>query len=268
MLRTVLAPNPSPMTLDGTRTYLVGSERPAVIDPGPDDPSHVEALLGALGGRRPVAILLTHAHADHAAAAPALAARTGAPVMIAEGADHLPFDRGLVSRWLQRDRIETDAGVLSCIITPGHAVEHACFLWTGGGGEHEGALFAGDMFVGGADTTLVAPPEGDLTDYLWSLVEIERLGPTIIYPAHGPPLTDPPEALRRYQAHRESRILQVVDALAAGPASPGEMLDRVYGPDLHPELRTAAAGSLEAILAHLDWEGRTHPLPDGRHALR
>ena len=135
--RVLQAANPSPMTLDGTRTFIVGRERPVVIDPGPDAPRHLDAIERALGGAVPVAILLTHAHGDHADAAAPLAARTGAPVW--RGSDG--------------DEVNTDAGPLRAIATPGHTPEHLAFLW-------DRQLFAGDAFMGGSDTTLVAPPEG------------------------------------------------------------------------------------------------------------
>jgi glyoxylase-like metal-dependent hydrolase (beta-lactamase superfamily II) len=256
MLQTVLAPNPSPMTLDGTRTFVVGRERAAVIDPGPDDPAHLDAIVRALDGRAPAVILLTHAHPDHAAAAGLLSARTGAPVRMGRGA-LVPFP-DLITEWLEEDeQIATDAGVLHAVRTPGHAPEHLCFLWTGGPARHDRALFAGDMFMGGADTTLVAPPEGDLTQYLDSLDRLRALRPSILHPAHGPPIADAEAAIERYRAHRAERIAQVVRALRSeGSARPAELVDGVYGAALHPALRGAAEGSLHAILAHLAATGR------------
>ena len=266
MLQTLLAPNPSPMTLDGTRTFIVGRERPVVVDPGPADAVHLDAILAALGGRRPVAIVLTHAHGDHADAARPLAVRTGAPVWMAPGG----FARvdGTVTRWVEHgERVQTDAGTLTVVATPGHAPEHVCLLWTGGPAEHERALLAGDMFMGGGDTTLVAPPEGDLTDYLASLDRLEALRPSVIHPAHGPPIPDGMEAIRRYRAHRAERIEQVVRALRQGTAAPAELVGRVYGPELHPELRGAAEGSLRAILAHLAATGRVRADGDRHHLV-
>lgn len=267
MLQTLLAPNPSPMTLDGTRTFIVGRERAAVIDPGPDDPAHLEAIAGALGGRAPSVILLTHAHVDHAAAAGLLSARTGAPIRMARGA-LVPIQE-VITEWLEEgEQIATDAGVLHAVPTPGHAPEHVCFLWAGGPAEHDRALFAGDMFMGGADTTLVAPPEGDLTAYLASLDRLGALRPSILLPAHGPPIPDAEAAIERYRAHRAGRIAQVVRALRSGGAArPAELIDRVYGEALHPALRGAAEGSLFAILAHLGATGRVAPAEGGRFRL-
>lgn len=265
MLQTILAPNPSPMTLDGTRTFIVGRERPAVIDPGPDDPSHLDAILAALDGRTPVAILLTHGHGDHSDAAPALATRTGVPVRMAAGGLGVRIDELSARRLADGERIETDAGALTAVATPGHAPEHVCFLWTGGPAEHGRALIAGDMFMGGGDTTLVAPPEGSLTDYLASLDRLQALRPGAIHPAHGPTIADGMEAIRRYRAHRARRTEQVVRALRHGPAAPGELIDRVYGAELHPQLRGAAEGSLRAILAHLADTGRVRASGDRHH---
>jgi glyoxylase-like metal-dependent hydrolase (beta-lactamase superfamily II) len=252
------------MTLDGTHTFVVGRERAVVIDPGPDDPAHLDAIFAALDGRTPLAILLTHSHPDHAASAGLLFARTAAPVRMARGA-RVPLQE-VVTEWIEDgERIETDAGALTAVATPGHAPEHVCFLWTEGPAEHDRALIAGDMFMGGGDTTLVAPPEGSLSDYLASLDRLEGLRPGTIHPAHGPPIADGMEAIRRYRAHRAERIEQVVRALRHGPAAPGELIDRVYGAELHPGLRLAAAGSLRAILAHLANTGRVRASGERHH---
>ena len=225
MLRTLLASNPSPMTLDGTRTFLVGHGRPAVIDPGPDDPRHLRAILDALAGTRPGAILLTHCHPDHAALATRLSEATGTPVTQGDA--------------------ETDTGAIRAIATPGHPPDHVCFLW-------EDTLFVGDLFMGEGDTTLVASPEGDLRAYLGSLERVRELAPQVLYPAHGPPIADPLEAVRRYRRHREERIQQVRDAMRRTRSSePAVLVRSVYGPQLHPGLRSAAEGSVRAILDYL-----------------
>jgi glyoxylase-like metal-dependent hydrolase (beta-lactamase superfamily II) len=261
LLRTLLAPNPSQMTLDGTRTFIVGRERPAVVDPGPSAGGHLDAILAALGDASPVAILLTHVHGDHSELAGPLSVRTGAPLMVAPGGGG---EEHLEVTWLaDGDAIRTDAGTLHAVATPGHAPDHVAFHWP-----EAGAVFVGDLLMGEGDTTLVAPPEGDLAAYLRSLDRIASLSPAVLYPAHGPPLTDPAEAVARYRRHRETRIGQVVRALRlAGPSRPRELLDAVYGPELHPALRAAAEGSLHAILGYLTAEGLARALPDGRHSL-
>jgi glyoxylase-like metal-dependent hydrolase (beta-lactamase superfamily II) len=260
VIRTLLAPNPSPMTLDGTRTFVVGR---VVIDPGPDHPAHLDAVERALDGATPAAFLLTHAHGDHSAAALPLARRTGAPVMMSRGALHSPLRDTDVARWLaDGDEVETEGGTLRAIATPGHAPEHLAFLWNGD------TLFAGDAFMGGSDTTLVAPPEGDLAAYMRTLDRVGELAPSVIFPAHGPPIEDPAAAVERYRAHRLQRIEQVVRALrASGPARPAEILDAVYGAALHPALRIAAEGSLHAILAYLRATDRVRALPGDTYTL-
>ncbi|MBB4634153.1 MBL fold metallo-hydrolase [Longimicrobium terrae] len=264
-MRIILAHNPSPMTFDGTRTFLIGHERPVVIDPGPDDPAHLDAIVEALDGRAPALILLTHSHADHSAGAPELARRTGAPVAFFAGAGGWTWD-GVQTRELSDgDTVDTDQGVLRAVHTPGHAPDHLCYLLADG--PDAGALIAGDLFLGGSDTTLVAPPEGDLSDYLASLDRVEALRPSVLHPAHGPAIPDAVAAIARYRAHRATRIVQVEFALADGPASPGELVGRVYGPELNPALRRAAEGSLGAIIAHLTNLGRVRPAGAGRVEL-
>lgn len=263
-VRVVLAPNPSPMTLDGTRTYLVGRARPAVIDPGPALEAHVAAVEAALGGVRPAAILLTHSHADHAGAAPMLAERTGAPVWAAAGGERgLRVDRRLADG----DRLETDAGTLLAVATPGHAPDHVAFLLRQGAPGGAGLLFVGDHLMGEGDTTLVAPPEGDLADYLRSLERLRGLGAATLYPAHGPPIEDADAALDRYAEHRRVRVGQVREALREGPADPAGLVLRVYGPDLHPGLARAAEGSLHAVLGYLESRGEALRAADGRYRL-
>ena len=268
-LRTVRARNPSPMTLDGTRTYVVGRERPAVIDPGPDDPAHLDAVVAALQGATPVAILLTHSHADHAAGAPALAERTGAPVMMAQGALAPPFPPERVGRWLaDGDTVDTDSGTLRALATPGHAPEHLCFVWTGGEAPQGGAVFVGDHLMGHGDTTLVAPPEGELGAYLDSLNRIDGLEAEILYPTHGEEIRDPSLTIERYRRHREERIEQVVRALRrAGPSTPPQIVGEIYGEELDPALRQAAEASLGALLAFLVSTGDVRAEEGGAYGM-
>jgi glyoxylase-like metal-dependent hydrolase (beta-lactamase superfamily II) len=242
------------MTLDGTRTFLVGRDRPVVIDPGPTDPAHLAEIVDALDGRVPVAILLTHAHADHAAGAGDLARETGAPVLAARGAVGPGYEPGLVTEWIGEGAVvETDVGPVRAVATPGHAAEHLAFHRPAGRGAAEGAVFVGDLLMGSGDTTWVAPPEGDLAAYLRSLQRVEALKAGVLYPAHGPALPDPRAAIARYRAHRLERIGQVRAAVAAMPgAPPAELVSVVYGPGLHPALAPAAEGSVRAILAYLE----------------
>jgi glyoxylase-like metal-dependent hydrolase (beta-lactamase superfamily II) len=239
------------MTLDGTHTFIIGDRRPVVIDPGPDDDRHLAAVLDALAGVRPTAIVLTHRHPDHAELSSRLAATTGVSVLaypdIAEG-----------------DCWSTDAGEIETVELPGHTEDHVGFLWRGEGAP---ALFVGDAFMGGFDTVLVAPPEGDLTAYLAMLDRVEALAPATLYPAHGPAIQDGASAARRYRAHRMQRIEQVIDALRGGSARPEDLVGAIYGAGLHPELRLAAAGSIQAVVEHLERTGRAATAPDGRVSL-
>jgi glyoxylase-like metal-dependent hydrolase (beta-lactamase superfamily II) len=265
VLRTLLAPNPSPMTLDGTRTFVIGRERPVVVDPGPGLPEHLDAIMDALAGAVPAAILLTHAHPDHSEAAPALRELTGAPVLMAPGALESWFPLPTVDRWLSHgEAVDTDAGPVQAVATPGHAPEHLAFLWRGADGGR--TLLVGDLMMGVGDTTLVMPPEGDLRAYLQSLATVATLGARTLLPSHGPAIDDPRAAIARYVAHRGQRIAQVADALrGSGPTHPSELVRTVYGHALHPELRAAAEGSLAAILHYLTATGRALPADDGTY---
>jgi glyoxylase-like metal-dependent hydrolase (beta-lactamase superfamily II) len=254
----IAAPNPSPMTLDGTRAYIVGLERPCIIDPGPDHPGHLAAIERALNGARPTAILLTHAHPDHAAGAPRLAERLGCPIRMGRGAITSSIPTARVARWLaDGDRIEIDGGTIEVIATPGHAPEHLAFLWRScpaerGEGAGAIALFVGDLLMGQGDTTLVAGAEGSLRDYLDSLERIRALGAAMLVPTHGPPIADPEEAISRYRGHREQRIAQVAAALRANPrSSPADLVSVIYGSTLDPALSHAAEASISKMVEYL-----------------
>lgn len=242
------------MTLDGTRSFIIGTARSVVIDPGPEDDAHLGALLAALGGAAPVAIVLTHAHADHSAAAPALRARCGnAPIRMAPGALALPFSADRVDGWLaDGDVLETDAGPLRVVATPGHAPEHIALAWLPADAKRE-QWFVGDLLMGEGDTALVAAPEGDMAAYLDSLRRVQAAAPAVLYPAHGPPLREPRAAIERYRRHRTERIAQVAAARARRPgATAADLVPEVYGAALAPSLRHAAVASITAILHYLE----------------
>lgn len=245
MPRTVLAPNPSPMTLDGTRTYVVGRRRPAVVDPGPDIPAHIDAVAEAVGSGAEPVLLLTHRHPDHAEAADALARRLGARVLDA-------------SVLAPGERVATDAGELVVVPTPGHTPDHLAFHHPA-----EGAVYVGDLMMGGLDTALVAAPEGDLGEYLGSLARVRALGARVLYPAHGPPFDDPTAAIDRYVEHRTAREVQVIAALRERPRGLEGLVDAVYGDAIDPRLRGAATAALRAYLEHLARSGRVVETGDG-----
>lgn len=234
-IRCVRADNPSSMTLDGTRTYIVGRAQVAVIDPGPLLPQHMDAVADAVGSGVCVSVLLTHRHPDHAENAEEMARRLNTRVaQPQDGAE-----------------IVTDHGVLRAVATPGHTSDHVAF-W------HQAtrSVFCGDLMMGGMDTALVAPPEGDLQEYLDSLEKVRTLRPAVIYPAHGEPIADSDAAIDRYVHHRLERVQQVITALHAGAQSADQLVDRIYGAALENSLRAYAASAVEAYLLYLEHGGR------------
>jgi glyoxylase-like metal-dependent hydrolase (beta-lactamase superfamily II) len=246
VLRTVLAPNASPLTLDGTRTRLVGEDRVVVIDPGSADPSHLDAIAGLVAGRTVTAVVVTHDHPDHAGGADELAQRCFTSVRTAS--------RGTLR---DGDLMESDAGMLVAVATPGHTPDHMALHWP-----DQAAVFCGDLMLGGHDTALIAPPEGRLAPYLASLERIRRLEPDVIHPAHGPSFDAPDAALDRYIRHRELRLEQVLGAMRRGASSYPDLLEAVYGNTLEPELERAATAALKAYLEHL--QGLGHARRRGR----
>jgi len=254
LVARVLAPNPSAFTYTGTQTYLVGgAEGLAVIDPGPDDPAHLAALEVAIDGRPVIAIACTHTHRDHSPAAAPLAARTGAPVvgcapLVLSGQDGAPKSEAPFDRTYAPDRVLTDgeriAGpgwTLTALATPGHTTNHLCFALEG-----SGVLFTGDHVMGWS-TTVVAPPDGDMDDYMASLERLTGRGDRIYYPAHGPPVERPAQLLRGMIGHRRQRERQIIKLLAESAAAVPELVRTMYrGLD---EALWPAAG--QSVLAHL-----------------
>lgn len=241
--RVLTADNPSPYTLAGTNTYVVGTGGQAVvIDPGPDDGAHVARVLGhaAAAGQRVALILLTHAHSDHRGAANALAHATGAPVRGWTGPE-APLKDG--------ERIALDGGRLQVLHTPGHARDHVAFYWEG-----EGVLFSGDLILGGG-TVNITPPGGSMTDYLQSLERVARLRLAMIAPGHGPLVRAPHQRIMDYLVHRRRREQQVLELLAGGPHTVQALAASIYR-DLDPRLRRAAEGTVAAHLEKLVDEGR------------
>jgi glyoxylase-like metal-dependent hydrolase (beta-lactamase superfamily II) len=242
--RAILAPNASPMTMDGTITYIVGDDVLAIIDPGSAAESHLDAITSAAAGARSAAILLTHDHPDHSTGAIDLSRRLDAPVRtLADGSLR------------DGDVVPTDAGELVALATPGHSADHAAFHWPAAG-----AVFCGDLMMGGLDTAVVAAPEGSIGAYLASLERLRALRPATIYPSHGPPFADPAAALDRYVRHRTEREAQVLAALEAGARSTEEITNAVYGDALDPRLRGFAFAAVEAYVEYLR---ETNRLPAG-----
>lgn len=240
-IRGILAPNPGPLTLDGTQTWLIGDS--TVIDPGPDIPAHIDAIAAAMP--RLTTILITHRHADHAPAAVPLAARTGASIAAPDGV----FDDSVPTRRLRDEQtIATDDGDLRVIATPGHTNEHVCFI------SNEGDLFTGDTILG-RGTTAIFPPDGHMGRYLESLTRLRALEPETIYPAHGPMRTDARALIDEYITHRLERERQIAEAIDAGATDVSAIRERVY-PDLDPRLAAAADVQITAHVIKLVEEGR------------
>ncbi|TNC51072.1 MBL fold metallo-hydrolase [Rubellimicrobium rubrum] len=249
----IRAPNPSPFTAQGTNTYILGETSPCVIDPGPDHEGHLEAVLAELRGRRPAAILVTHAHRDHSGLAPALAHRTGAPVMafgdawagLRPGSGRLGPEWGADLHFApdqllaDGERIRLEDRDLIVWHTPGHMGNHLCF-------DDGAGLFTGDHAMGFA-TSIVSPPEGDMGDYIRSLERLLTLGQRQLLPGHGEPVADGQARLSELMAHRRTREAQVLLLLKQGPATPVEVAKVLY-PNLHSQLGSAAA---RTVLAHL-----------------
>jgi len=250
-VRRILAPNPSPFTFTGTQTYVVGEGEVAVIDPGPDLPVHVAALRAALAGERVAAILCTHTHRDHSPASRPLQAATGAPIVgcaplslddAGPRADEA-FDAAYRPDRVLADgeRLGADGWALEAVATPGHTSNHLCLALAG-----EGALFTGDHVMGWS-TTVVAPPDGDMADYMASLDKLLGRDDRIYYPAHGPAVEDPHAHVRRLIEHRHARERQIVGHLERGEGRIPAMVAEMYA-DIDPRLFPAAGRS---VLAHL-----------------
>ncbi len=220
----VVAPNPGPMTLAGTNTYLYGSDPCTVIDPGPDDAGHLEAVRVAAEERGGIGrVLLTHGHGDHAAGAE----RFDDVVLPAGGEEY---------------------GGLRALATPGHAADHVCFL------TDDGVCFSGDLVLG-EGSTFVPPDGGSLAAYMDSLRLVQAEAPALICPGHGPWVTDPAAKLAEYVEHREMRERRLLAALERGERSKGALLAEAWS-DVPTELRPAAALVMEAHMQKLDAEGR------------
>ena len=262
----VLAHNPSPFTFRGTGVYLVGDAKSVtVIDPGPNDPRHLDALLAAIGGRKISHILITHTHRDHSPAAAPLKAATGAktygygPHARHDGDVEEGGDRDFVPDVTVRDGdiIESGGDRFQCVFTPGHTSNHMCYAL-----DAEKALFTGDHVMGWS-TTVVAPPDGDMGAYMRSLEKLIARRDKILYPTHGSPILNPGPFLRAYLSHRRMRETQIALALQRGHDTVPTLVQTLYA-GLAPALHRAATLTVEAHLKHMIGDGRVAALEDGR----
>jgi glyoxylase-like metal-dependent hydrolase (beta-lactamase superfamily II) len=264
MVARLLARNPSPFTFKGTGVYIVGADEAArnvaVIDPGPLLPEHLEALKHALAGKTVTHILVTHTHSDHSPAAQPLKEWTGAKtygfgphgsgkedgVKVEEGGDR-DFVPDIAVR--DGDAIAGNGFTFDCVYTPGHTSNHMCY-----GLREEKALFTGDHVMGWS-TTVVAPPDGDMAQYMASLRKLLARHDHILYPTHGGPIREPKPFLQAYVDHRLEREAQILACLRDDVHMIPEIVARLYA-DVDQRLHPAAARSVLAHLIQLEAEGR------------
>jgi glyoxylase-like metal-dependent hydrolase (beta-lactamase superfamily II) len=244
----VLAPNPSPMTLDGTNTWIIGEPSATavvVVDPGPLHEEHLRRVIDVVGDRRVALVLLTHGHPDHSAGARRFAELSGAPVRAADPAHRLGAE-GLAGG----DVITADGCELRVVATPGHSADSVSLLLPA-----DAALLTGDTVLG-RGTTVIAK-DGNLGDYLRTLGRLRdlagSLGVGVLLPGHGPVLHDPGGTLDYYISHRAERLDQVRGALAAGAKTPAEIVAMIYT-DVGPSVWPAAEWSVQAQLDYLAGE--------------
>jgi glyoxylase-like metal-dependent hydrolase (beta-lactamase superfamily II) len=254
----IVANNPSPFTFKGTNTYLVGTGSLAVIDPGPDDPAHLDSILAAAGGRPITHIVITHTHRDHTAAMPALLARTAAKTagfgrLAARHGDRRTSPSG--SEFVDRDfvpdlplgdgqRLAGDGWALTALHTPGHARDHLCFALEG-----TRILFSGDHVMGW-NTSVVAPPEGNMRAYMRSLELLIGRGDASYLPGHGGQVEDPQRLVRAYLLHRRLREQAILDCIRGGNTTVRAIVPVIYK-GLDPRLINAASLSVLAHVEHL-----------------
>lgn len=259
LVRRVLCDNPSPYTFKGTATFIVGSGRVAIIDPGPDDEAHLAALLRAIGGDTVSHILITHSHADHSPLAARLKAATGAPILAhgpspAAETSGLRLDAGVDwdfapdATLAHGEAVEGPGWTLETLHTPGHMSNHLCFAL-----REEKALFAGDHVMAWA-TSVIAPPEGNMAAYMASLRLLLGRDDTIYWPSHGPARRDHLPLVRAYIAHRRMREQAIAGRLKAGDRRIDDIVRAIYA-DVDPRLHGAAGLSTLAHLEHLIEQG-------------
>lgn len=244
LVRRVVAPNPGPYTGPGTNTWIVeAGPVVAVIDPGPDDVTHLAAIDQKLAGATVGVVLVTHHHPDHLPLAARLAAGHGASVQrfpeLGDG-----------------DVVRVGTLSLTALHTPGHSADHLCF-WVPG----DGAVFTGDLVLG-RGSSMITYPEGNVAAYLRSLERLAALKPTILFPGHWDPVTDAVAKIDEYRIHRLAREAQVLAEVRRSGGTAPELTRRVYGPEVGEELLQAAEMTMRAHLQKLVDEGKVRMVAD------
>ena len=256
-VRRIMADNPGPFTFKGTLTYIIGKGNVAIVDPGPDDPAHIAAVLDAVRNETVTHIFVTHTHRDHSPAVPAIKRATGATVY-AEGphraarplhiGEHNPLDSSGDRdfnpdvRLKDGDVVEGDGWAIEAVFTPGHTANHMSFALQG-----QDVLLAGDHVMGWA-TSIVAPPDGAMSDYMASLHKLARRDETLYLPGHGPAIPDAPRFVSYYILHRKAREASILHRLAKGAA---DIPTIVRGSYIGIDPRLIGAAGL-SVLAHLE----------------
>jgi glyoxylase-like metal-dependent hydrolase (beta-lactamase superfamily II) len=276
LVRRVVANNPGPFTYLGTGVYIIGRDEVAVIDPGPDQEGHLDVLLRAVEGERVTHIFVTHGHMDHSPAARPLAKATGATIYASgvavkpsdsevrmEAGDDLGFRPDVAIA--DGQRFEGKGWTMEAVATPGHTSHHIAYALL-----EENALFTGDHIMGWS-TTVISPPDGDMTDYLESLAKIRARGFSTLWPTHGPPVTEDVDGfVKAYLDHRLAREAQILAQLAAGQSTIRDMVPIMYA-EVDKRLHPAACHSVLAHMIHLVRTGRVvcmdEPCVDSIYAL-
>ncbi len=274
VLRRILAPNPSPMTYRGTNTYLLGDKDIAVIDPGPLSDAHLQAIVDALEpGQRISHIFVTHTHLDHSPLAAPLASRTGAPILafggpqagrseimtelaqngLAGGGEGIDADFRPDIELEDGERVAAESWQLEVIHTPGHLGNHIALAW----GD---VCFTADHVMGWA-SSLVSPPDGDLTDFMAACRRLRAREWSVFHPGHGAPITNPAKRLDWLIDHRLQRESQILDALENGPETAQQLAQRIYI-ETPAALLPAAERNVFAHLVDLNGRSRVAPLGD------
>jgi glyoxylase-like metal-dependent hydrolase (beta-lactamase superfamily II) len=255
----IVANNPNHFTFKGTNTYLIGrGSELALIDPGPEDPAHLAAILAAVGKRRITHVVITHTHRDHTDGMPALLAACGAKTVgfgrrvanrgskrtSPSGGEFVEQDFVPDIPLLDGQRIEGDGWAMTAVHTPGHAPDHLCFALEG-----TDILFSGDHVMGW-NTSVVAPPEGNMGAYMRSLERVGERADKVYYPGHGGRVEDPQRLVRAYLLHRRMREQAILECIRSGPNTAKTIVPVIYK-GLDPKLVNAATLSVLAHLEHL-----------------